>query len=117
MLAAIRWDRATVDRFVGCYLTEPKPQVFFTPPGRPLSLPRFSALIARRGLRLNPRTQLLYDDRHVYINGAPLAWSASRAAVLRRLANDRAIPSATPTTLELRRLLHGWYRDGFLEPG
>ena len=34
MLAPIRWNAASVARFIGCYLTEPKPQVFFEPPRR-----------------------------------------------------------------------------------
>ena len=60
---AIRWDAATVARFVGCWLSEPKPSVFFDPPARPRSRPAFAADAAKHGLHLNPRTQLLYDDR------------------------------------------------------
>ena len=34
MLAGIRWDADSVARFLGCWLSEPKPDVFFDPPAR-----------------------------------------------------------------------------------
>jgi 50S ribosomal protein L16 3-hydroxylase len=115
MLAPIRWNAASVARFIGCYLTEPKPQVFFEPPRRPPGLPRFARLAARRGLRLDPRTQILYDGRQVYVNGAALAWPARSEATLKRLANARRVRGADVTGANLVRLLHGWYCDGFLD--
>ena len=86
---AIRWDAATVARFVGCWLSEPKPSVFFDPPARPRSRPAFATDAARHGLHLNPRTQLLYDDRHVFINGAAVPWP-SAGAPLRKPPCERA---------------------------
>lgn len=115
MLAAIRWNELAVARFLGCYLTEPKPQVFFEPPPRPPGLRRFAGVAARGGLRLNPRTQILYDGRSVYVNGAALAWPAHGGAALRRLANARRIRGADVTGTTLVRLLYGWYCDGFLD--
>jgi 50S ribosomal protein L16 3-hydroxylase len=115
MLAPIRWNGAAVRRFVGCYLTEPKPQVFFDPPRCQPDLHRFARVAARRGLRLDPRTQILYDGRNVYVNGTALAWPARGGATLKRLANARRIRAAEVDGAALVRLLHGWYCDGFLD--
>ncbi len=45
MLAAMRWDHSTVQRFLGCHLTEPKSTVVFDRPPRPAPL---RAVHARR---------------------------------------------------------------------
>ena len=41
MLAKIAWDRATAARFLGVFLTEPKPHVFLEPPRAPISRAAF----------------------------------------------------------------------------
>jgi 50S ribosomal protein L16 3-hydroxylase len=118
LLGGIRWDRERVARFVGSWLSEPKPHVFFEPPARPLARAAFARRAAARGLRLNPRTQLLYDDRYLYVNGTALPWPAEGAALLARIANGRALTAADARSLpaQVMTMLHGWYRDGFLEP-
>jgi 50S ribosomal protein L16 3-hydroxylase len=118
MLAAIRWNRADAARFLGTWLSEPKPSIFFTPPVRPPSFAAFRARCARSGVRLDPRTQLLYDERHLFVNGTALRWPPAGGATLRALANARALPGATvaaaaPAAL---RLLYDWHRDGYLHP-
>jgi 50S ribosomal protein L16 3-hydroxylase len=117
MLAGLRWDSGDVARFLGCWLSEPKPQVFFVPPARPASPRAFAAAASKHGLRLNARTQLLYDERHLFINGSAAAWPASGAATLARLADARSLAprelrSLTPPAMTL---LHDWYRDGYLD--
>ena len=115
MLAAIRWDPATVAIFVGCYLTEPKPNVVFDRPSHPLSLHRFATGARRRGLRLDPRTQILYDGRNVYVNGASVAWPRGANAVLKRLANMRRVAGSDLDGAVVLHVLHEWYGDGFLD--
>lgn len=119
MLAEIRWDASRVARFLGCWLSEPKPHVFFEPPERPLSLPRFRVAIARRGLALDRRSQLLYDDRQLYLNGSALPWPAADASLLARLADQRALSSGEAGSLAdtTVALLHQWYCDGFAHAG
>ena len=113
VLAQLAWNDRDVARFLGTYLTEPKPLVAFTPPRRPFALPAFAARAAERGLRLDSGTQLLYDATHLYINGDALRPPASGWASLRRLANMRALPRST-IEREALKLLYHWYRDGFV---
>jgi 50S ribosomal protein L16 3-hydroxylase len=114
-LARIRWDRATVTRFVGCLLTEPKANVAFVRPPAPLPRAAFAARIARHGLALDRATQLLYDDKAFYLNGT-VVQALAGARWLRSLANARTLTArecaAAPPALI--QLLHGWYRHGFV---
>ena len=114
MIREIRWKPGLVQRFVGCYLTEPKPHVFFDCPPRPYSLRRFGIVAARRGVRLDPRTQILYDDAQVYVNGAALDWSQTQRQAMKRLANARRIAGTDVGGSPWVRLLHRWYCDGYL---
>jgi 50S ribosomal protein L16 3-hydroxylase len=118
MLRSVSWSRPTLLRFLGCWLSEPKPNVVFDPPDAPISRHAFRVRIARRGLRLDLRTQLLYDAAHVFINGTALPWPASGAAALRRLANKRALAPAAAAALEpeAAAIIYTWYRDGYLHP-
>jgi 50S ribosomal protein L16 3-hydroxylase len=119
MLGGIRWSDAVAVRFLGCYLSEPKPSVFFEPPSRPLGAARFRSAAARRGIRLDPRTQLLYDSDHVFLNGMVQECATRDAGVIRRLANGRrlsagALTGSNAPGAQAMTLLHRWYRDGFL---
>jgi 50S ribosomal protein L16 3-hydroxylase len=114
MLRELSWDRASVERFIGCYLTEPKPSVFFRPPSRPLSQAAFAAKAARSGVALDRRAQLLYDGRNLFINGEAAAWPGRSAPTVRRLANARRLAASEVKGAALLALLYRWYRDGFL---
>jgi len=115
MIAAMQWDQATIARFVGCFLTEPKPDVVFDRPRHPATLRRFVQTAQRRGLRLDPRTQILYDARCVFVNGASMAWPRGTEMVLKTLANQRSICGKRLDGAAVLRILHEWYRDGFLD--
>ncbi len=112
-LSELAWDDRAVSRFVGAYLTEPKPAVAFAPPRRALGRRAFTARAARRGVRLDSRTQLLYDARNLFINGAVLDRPARGWAAIRRLANARQLP-ADDVDAGVANLLYPWYRDGFV---
>ena len=115
-LSAIRFDADDIARFLGRYLSDPKPDVVFAKGGR-RSRSAFARLAARRGVRLDRRTQLLYDDDRLYINGEDVAMPASGAQALRELADRRAIPGATCAALPEAAvdLLYAWQRHGFLD--
>jgi 50S ribosomal protein L16 3-hydroxylase len=75
--------------------------------------------VAKHGLRIDLKSQLLYDDRHLYINGTELPWPATSRETLRRLANDRALASmaARNASREVATILYNWYRDGYVHTG
>ncbi|MGE5089786.1 MAG: JmjC domain-containing protein [Candidatus Levyibacteriota bacterium] len=114
-LSGIRFDTATIARFLGRHLTEPKPLVVFTVP-RPLSRQAFARSIARDGVALDRRTQLLYDDDRLYVNGDDIALPRAGRAALRLLADARRLPARDCATLPASAvgLLHDWHRHGFL---
>jgi 50S ribosomal protein L16 3-hydroxylase len=116
LLDGIAWDPTTVARFLGCWLSEPKPQVFFLPPRPALTPAAFRNRMAKHGLRLDPRTQLLYDPAHLFINGVALGWPAGGGAALRQLANSRSLAARLAGSIppETARILYNWYRDGYL---
>ncbi len=115
MLREIRWNADTIDEFLGCWLTEPKGAVSFDPPARPQSRTAFVAAALRHGVRLDMRSQLLYDERRIYLNGDPIAWPRNGRIMLERLANARALaPRDVRAAGIAPSILYDWYRHGFV---
>jgi 50S ribosomal protein L16 3-hydroxylase len=112
-LGGVRWNESDVRRFLGCYLTEPKPHVFFTRPQAPLSRAVFQRRARRFGVVLDPRTQMLYAGRQVFVNGE-CSEAGDCAAWLQRLADRRTLPASDDSAPHLTELLYGWYRAGHL---
>ena len=107
------------------HLTEPKPNVVFDPPGSASGIARFRAAAARRGVRLDLRTRMLYEGPDIAINGELAQVTRPVAAVLRRLADRGRLAGGDVwerTWLALPpedqaafcALLHGWHRAGWL---
>lgn len=117
MLAGIRWSRADVAAFVGDYLTEPKPHVFFDPPTRPLGRKAFARAVAEGGFALDARTQLLFSEAGFHLNGEALPIPPDLREALAELAHRRRLPARGTLPPALLALLHGWYGDGFGRPG
>lgn len=114
IIAGLRWTRHDILRFLGCQLTEPKPHVFFSPPRPPLPSARFAARCRRRGVKLDPRTRLLYARGIFFVNGDALEVRGARmVSLLRRLANERELPPCDPGT-DAGALLYRWYRHGYI---
>ena len=112
-LRRLAWDERMTARFLGSYLTEPKPAVAFAAPRRALGRQSFRRRAERRGVHLDSRTQLLYDERNLFINGEALAWPAQGRTALRRIADRRRL-AAGEIDDGASPLLYRWYRDGFL---
>jgi 50S ribosomal protein L16 3-hydroxylase len=106
-------------RFIGRWLTEPKPQVWFDPPTRPLSRNSFARRASREGLRADRRTRIAYRGRDLFINGECFPLTADVA--LRHLADSRRLPArlAAMALLQARtgELLHRWWASGWLQLG
>ena len=105
------------------HLSEPKPRVSFEPPARPISRSAFADAIARRGLRVDPRTRMLYSNRTLAINGElESLQDSSHRAWMRSLADRRVMSAqhdvhsqcAVPGRTLIR--LYEWYRAGWVHP-
>jgi 50S ribosomal protein L16 3-hydroxylase len=112
----IRWDRRTIEEFLGCYLSEPKPTVFFDPPRPPLGEQPFRAAARRRGVRLDPRTRLLFHRGIMFINGERCDVRPEQREAIALLGDHRVL---RPIEIkdDLCPLLYEWYRAGYLLPG
>jgi len=112
----IHWSRRDIDDFLGRYLSEPKPNVFFEPPSRPMSMKRFAGRVGSEGLHLDPRTRMLFHGPAIFINGEHVMVSAEQRRTLVELADRRVLP---PQRLPdgLLAVLYDWYRAGYLWPG
>ncbi len=113
----VRFTDDDVTIFLGEYLSEPKHNVFFTGPAKPLTPPRFEQAAAKRGLVLSRKSQMLYRGKHVFINGESFAVGRADKAVLDTLANERALPGAAlaGASQDVKEALYTWYQDGWLE--
>jgi 50S ribosomal protein L16 3-hydroxylase len=111
----IRWRERDVARFLGEYLSSPKPHVVFARPRRPESPVRFVARCRSRGLRLDLRSQVLFRGNDFYVNGELAEVPPRLRRWFVRLADERALASGPPRAL--LRILHGWYLSGWLHIG
>jgi 50S ribosomal protein L16 3-hydroxylase len=96
-----------VERALGEMLTEPKPRVWFEPGG---SAPPGG------GVLLDARTRMMYDERHVYINGESFLAGGRDARLMHALADARGLPAADCRQLsaEARALVGEWIAQGWL---
>lgn len=102
-------DPAALQSALGEVLTEPKPRVWFQS-GEPL--------LNGVGVRLDPRTRMVYDGRCIFVNGESWRAAGKDARHLRLLADQRRLDAATVVKVSeaLRELLDQWAEDGWLHP-
>jgi 50S ribosomal protein L16 3-hydroxylase len=109
-----RWDREDIANFLGCYLSEPKPHIFFDAPERPLSQAKFRQAIQKRGVKLDLKSQMLCHAGRIYMNGEENLVNAHDYPWLRDLADRRESPALKDCTAESLELLYQWYLDGYI---
>jgi 50S ribosomal protein L16 3-hydroxylase len=107
VLDRIRWSRGDVERFLGEYLSEPKPHVVFRAGSG-------SRALRRSVVRLDPKTRLLYRGRRFFINGETVELSGTNAERLRELADRRVMHGGRLARAPLAGLISGWQRLGYL---
>ena len=112
----VKWDDEDVANFLGCYLSEPKPHIFFDTPAKPLTEERFGQALQKNGATLDLKTQMLCHDSTIFINGDAHQVGMGCYRILRELADARSLPAACKLTREATDLLYQWYLDGYLVP-
>lgn len=114
ILSQISWDRHTVTDFLGHYLTEPKPHVFYEAPDEELDEDEFVAAVTTAGVVLDLKTLILYANDMLYCNGEALSVTRGDVAAWQQLANRRRLPpsqlSPTMIPLLLEGYLAGWWQ-------
>jgi len=102
------YDPLATQRALGEYLSEPKPEVWFE------SAQEFDP---SQGVRLNRRTQMLYDSDHIFINGESFLASGRDATLMRDLADQHRLGLADVKRLSpgALALLAQWVEDGWLQ--
>ena len=112
VLGSIRWSARDVREFTGRYLTEPKAQVYFRPPPRPLARAAFARRAARLGLALDAGSRFGFSGTMFFMNGEAVTAPAGARATLRRLADGRRLPPPIAAPESFWNLAHAWYREG-----
>lgn len=112
----VRWDREDIANFLGCYLSEPKPHIFFDAPEPRLSLAKFRQAIQKHGVKLDLKSQMLCHARWIFMNGEEHHVNERDYLLLRTLADERESPASTGCSAELIELLYQWYLDGYISP-
>ncbi len=114
ILSQISWDRHTVTDFLGHYLTEPKPHVFYEAPDEELDEDEFVAVVTTAGVVLDLKTLILYANDMLYCNGEVLSVAGGDVAAWQQLANRRRLSpsqlSPTMMPLLLEGYLAGWWQ-------
>ena len=92
---------------LGEVLTEPKPTVWFDEP---------ASEWAGGALRLDRRTRMMYDDRHIFINGESFRAGGADARLMRTLADQRALDArqVARASEDAKALLQDWFEAGWL---
>jgi len=100
-------DRAASARALGEALSEPKPGTWFE---RRESLPALPAAIV-----LDRKTRMLYDERHIFINGESFRAGGADATLARRLADQRRLDARGVARMsdEAGQWLAAWLRAGW----
>lgn len=111
--AVVDWlrDPTELARALGEALSEPKPQVWFES--------NDDALQIEAGVRLDRRTRMVYDDRHVFINGESFRAGGRDAKLMHGLADMRSLSAKQIARLspDARELLGEWHQSGWLHAG
>ncbi|MSQ80569.1 MAG: cupin domain-containing protein [Candidatus Methylopumilus sp.] len=114
----LRWDTASVNTFIGQFLSEPIENRIFQAP-KPLSFANFKKYLISETLKLNPKTRMLFIKSNFYVNGEYIKVHKKYVIFLKQLANDREI-SLEPTLNKkdlnaLGIILLPLYLSGFID--
>ncbi|HEY8049608.1 MAG TPA: cupin domain-containing protein [Ramlibacter sp.] len=102
-------DKDAFDRALGEYLTEPKADVWFD---------AGEGGAAAGGIVLDRRTRMMYDARHVFINGDGLRASGRDAKLMQALADSRTLSAKQlrHASGDARDAIASWLEAGWAHP-
>jgi 50S ribosomal protein L16 3-hydroxylase len=105
-------DPLALSRSLGEYMTEPKPNVWFE------ATPAADLARGEQGVQLDRRTRMMFDAKHVFINGESFRASGRDALLMRTLANQRVLSAKdlTKVSRQASELVQTWVNDGWLHP-
>jgi 50S ribosomal protein L16 3-hydroxylase len=115
VLKRIKWQDSDIECFLGTYLTEPKPHVFFTPPREAMALKKFIRGIREGKLKLDLKSRMLVGKKNIFLNGAAYPVSAATRKSLEKLADTCMLPATHTLVDEAASLCYEWYLDGFID--
>ena len=102
-------DPLAISCALGEIMTAPKPGVWFDDPAQSAPVTRKSSVT------LDPKTRMMYDANHVFINGESYLAKGSDAALMRRLADQRSLMPAdlAKASTGALELLSDWCAAGW----
>ncbi|MBU7572141.1 MAG: cupin domain-containing protein [Hydrogenophaga sp.] len=100
-------ERESLACALGEVMTEPKPRIWFDEP---------EGDWAPGALRLDRRTRMMYDERHIFINGESFRAGGADARLMRALADQRALDQRQVVRASegAQALLQDWFDAGWL---
>lgn len=115
-LEKIRFTDDDITIFLGRYMSEPKNNVYFDVPEKPLTMSRFLQAADKKGIRLSSRTRMLYQKRNLFINGESFTMKRVDIKALVHIADERQLPPELVASAsdDVREALYQWYRDGWV---
>jgi 50S ribosomal protein L16 3-hydroxylase len=102
-------DPDALGRALGEYMTEPKANVWFDSNDE-------SGGTCNDSIRLDRSTKMMFDSRHIFINGESFRAGGRDATLMRRLADERALSlkDVGRASAEAQALLQTWCEAGWL---
>jgi len=118
-IAKVRFTDDDIAIFLGEYMSEPKPTVYFDTPSPLLQPGKFRQRVLKKGVKLSRKTTMLYTGKHLFINGESFAIGRADRKALLLLANERALSGEeiAASSDDVQEALYTWYEDGWLLPG
>jgi 50S ribosomal protein L16 3-hydroxylase len=113
VLDGIHWDGEDVVRFLGAYLTEPKPHILFERP-RGIGQEKFRQRLMRNGISLDLKTLVLFHGNSFFINGERVEVNDVALPYLVELADHRALRPGPDVPQPVLDLMYQWYGAGYL---
>lgn len=100
-------ERQSLACALGEVMTEPKPRIWFD---------EATDAWVPGALRLDRRTRMMYDERHVFINGESFRAGGADARLMRALADQRGLDQRQVgrASADALALLQDWFEAGWL---